>query len=191
MTAHFSDDPSLLRLLESDPEKGIELIYKKHQPALVQTAFRLVRNREVARDLVQDVFLTFWKGRQRIDVQTSLSAYLHRSVINAALNYLKKQPAPFGQTEAAENAWEGVATPQHALQTAELGLAIDQALLQLPTRCRLVFSLNRFEELSYKEIAAALQISPKAVEKEMMKALRLLRQSLREYLPLVLALLVL
>jgi RNA polymerase sigma-70 factor (ECF subfamily) len=184
-----SDDVALLRLLQSDSEQAIEVIYKTHQPALVRSAYRLVRDQETARDLVQDVFINFWKGRQRLVIQTSIGAYLHRSVINASLNYLQKQPGALAALGEPAQPLHPSPTPEQELQAGELSLAIDRALGQLPVRCRVVFALNRFEQLSYKEIAASLEISPKAVEKEMMKALRRLRQSLKHYLPLLLVML--
>ena len=190
MTSHLpSDNASLRRLFESNPERAIELLYKEHQPALVLTAYRLVRNQETARDLVQEVFIRFWQKRQQLTIQTHAGAYLHRSVINASFNYLQQQPGAFRDLDESTQLIHPGPAPEQELQASELSAAIERALAQLPARCRVVFSLNRYEELSYKEIAAALGISAKAVEKEMMKAFRLLRQALKEYLPLFLVML--
>ncbi len=190
MNSHLPpDNASWLLLLQSNPEQAIELLYKEHQPALVLTAYRLVRNKEAARDLVQDVFIRFWQRRQQLPVLTSPGAYLHRSVINASLSYLQQQPGTSDALEEPIQLVHPAPAPEQELQAKELSGAVERALKQLPTRCRVVFSLNRYEELSYKEIAAALEISTKAVEKEMMKALRLLRQALKEYLPLLLVML--
>jgi RNA polymerase sigma-70 factor (ECF subfamily) len=190
MTSHLpSDNASLLRLLESSPERAIELLYKEHQPGLVLTAYRLVRNQETARDLVQEVFIRFWQKRQQLTIQTHAGAYLHRSVINASLNYLQQQPGALKSLDDYAQLVHSGPAPEQELQASELSAAIERALVQLPARCRVVFSLNRYEELSYREIAAALGISPRAVEKEMMKALRLLRQALKVYLPLFVVLL--
>jgi RNA polymerase sigma-70 factor, ECF subfamily len=68
------------------------------------------------------------------------------------------------------------------LDAAELSMKAEKAILALPERTRLVYTLIRSEEMSYKEVANTLSISTKAVEKEMMKALRILREALKEYL---------
>lgn len=74
----------------------------------------------------------------------------------------------------------------HKVQAAELEIKIAQAMQTLPEQCRLVFQLSRFEELKYQEIADQLQISIKTVENHMGKALKLMREQLKDYLPLFL-----
>ena len=72
------------------------------------------------------------------------------------------------------------------VQAAELEIRITEAMKTLPEQCRLVFQLSRFEELKYQEIADQLQISVKTVENHMGKALKLMREQLKDYLPLFL-----
>lgn len=108
-------------------------------------------------------------------------------VRNSCLNVIKhervKQQHAAHELYVKEVAYESVA---HKIQAAELETKIMQAMKVLPEQCRLVFQLSRFEELKYQEIADQLQISVKTVENHMGKALKLMREQLKDYLPLFL-----
>jgi RNA polymerase sigma-70 factor (ECF subfamily) len=183
-----TDDLLLVKLLQTDALQAIQLIYKKYHLPLFHTAYRILSTEEEAKDVVQEVFIKFWESRLRLEISSSLQAYLHRAVINTALNHLQKNKKTFSTSLEKSYQISNPATAQPMMKE-ELEEAIQRAIQGLPTRCRLVFSLNRYEGLSYKEIAASLSISTKAVEKEMMKALKLLRKYLKEFLPVVLTLL--
>ena len=75
-----------------------------------------------------------------------------------------------------------ISSPEDELLKKELIEAVNSAINELPERCKLIFSMNRFEKLRYKEIAEVLEISVKTVEAQMGKALRLLRKSLQNYI---------
>ncbi len=183
-----TDDLLLVKLLQTNALQAIELIYIKYHRPLFLTAYRILTDEEEAKDVVQEVFIKFWESRSKLEIKSSLHAYLHRAVINTALNHLQKSKKTSSTSLEKSYHISNPATAQ-PLMKEELEEAIQQAIQGLPTRCRLVFSLNRFEGLSYKEIAASLSISSKAVEKDMMKALKLLREYLKEFLPVILALL--
>ena len=77
-----------------------------------------------------------------------------------------------------------------AIRTGELQAQIDQAIDSLPERCRIVFMLSRFDDMTYKEIAKTLDISEKTVENQIVKALKLLRAYLGPYLSIILPILI-
>jgi RNA polymerase sigma-70 factor (ECF subfamily) len=112
-------------------------------------------------------------------------AYLFRAVRNTSLNMLKhkKVESNFAQHE--------LLTSQRSVEplgTHELEDRISQALEKLPEQCRIVFKMSRFEELKYAEIADELNISVKTVENQIGKALKIMREQLRDYLPLIVVL---
>lgn len=168
-------DEHLLHLLETNDPQALRFIFQQYHAFLCATAYRIVQDQDVAKDLVQDVFIRLWQHRTPLQIIFSLKAYMHKSVINAALTYLEKeQKLKRLSLEAAdeigeEDGWHASVHAQD-LQTA-LGQAIDQ----LPPACRTVFVLSRFEELSHAQIADSLHISVKAVEKHITKALKRLR----------------
>lgn len=146
----------------------------------------MLRDSEKAKDVVQDVFLKVWNNRENLAVTNSLNAYLKRAVINATLNVIEKEKrrsflsllSPSTLSLVDQRKSESIA------ETRELEQSIDKAILSLPARTRAVFVLVRIEQMSYNEVSESLHISNKAVEKEMMKALKLLRTQLRHFLSL-------
>jgi RNA polymerase sigma-70 factor, ECF subfamily len=143
-----------------------------------------------AEEIVQGVFLTFWEKRHRIEIHTSIHTYLFRMVRNTSLNTLKH--AKIKQKHACEELASSSEVSESVSQTIlsnELQERIGQAIEKLPEQCRLVFKLSRFEELKYAEIATQLNISVKTVENQIGKALKIMREQLHEYLPLIFAVL--
>ncbi|QHL89333.1 RNA polymerase sigma-70 factor [Nibribacter ruber] len=157
----------------------MEKLFKEYYGLLCRTALRFTKDTEAAEDLVQEVFCKIWQNREVLEVTTSYKAYLVRSVTNQSLNYLEKQKrlvltedtSPFEEAFSAN-------TTMDLLEGAEMETKVQQALAALPPQCRLIFEMSRFEELTYKEIAETLEISPKTVENQMGKALRILRERL-------------
>jgi RNA polymerase sigma-70 factor, ECF subfamily len=161
---------------------ALKEIFMTHHESLCRVAFRIIPDKEKAKDIVQDVFLKLWIKRTELMINVSLGAYLKRSVVNTALNVLQQQrTVPLDESTSAEQ-FPSVRSPEEEKEFSELQMVADTAIRQLPDRTRLVFQLIRFEGCSYREVAAQLAISEKAVEKEMMKALRLLREALKDYL---------
>lgn len=143
---------------------------------------RIVGERGVTEDLAQQVFIRFWEKRHQIQVDSSPGAYLHKMAVNEALAWLraKKNQQPEELTFATplphQVDGEGI------LLNRELNDQIHRAIASLPPRCRTVFQLSRFEELSYQEIAQKMEISVKTVEHQMGKALRVLREELKSFM---------
>jgi RNA polymerase sigma-70 factor (ECF subfamily) len=179
-------EKELLVLLKNDDKSALSILFEKYHSGLCAVAYRLTKDHNVSKDMVQDVFVKIWINRKALEITTSLPAYLKRSVINTSLNHLEReQRYPTAALENLEYHPSGsVVDRDHAFD--ELSSALENAIDQLPVRTRAVFLLIRKEEMSYKEVAESLNISLKAVEKEMMKALKLLRQMLKNFLPVVL-----
>ena len=156
----------------------MEAVFREFYAPIGQVVYRVVPDRAVVEDLLQDVFLRLWQGRATLPVLDSHRAYLTRAALNAALRYAAR-----GQRQtswdAAEAAVPAVAPEAlAALHHADTETAVAAALALLPPQCRVVFELSRYEELSYQQIADTLAISPKTVENHMGKALRVLRGAL-------------
>jgi len=142
----------------------------------------MVRDKDAAEDIVQEVFIRFWNKKEDLPKDLDPKAYLFKSVYNASLNCIaeqKKSTKVEAETlinvEANEKA-DGEILHQETVEAIRLGLE------QLPPACKNVFLLSRNEDLSYKEIADTLDISIKTVEAQMSKALRILRKHLMPFL---------
>jgi RNA polymerase sigma-70 factor (ECF subfamily) len=176
-------EKELIALIKNDDQIALKQLFDGWHHSLCLTAFKIVQDRDQAKDIVQDVFIKFWKNRKKLEIEGSFGAYMKRATVNTALNHIKRI-ANFKKAELEKSDlsfFSGNSTDQ-ALNHDELVKKSEYAIMRLPARTRVVFTLIRSEEMSYKEVSITLGISTKAVEKEMMKALKLLREALKEFL---------
>ncbi|MGV3504712.1 MAG: RNA polymerase sigma-70 factor [Adhaeribacter sp.] len=163
------------------PEEKVELLFRQYYAGLCKSLYRTLRDASLAEDIVQEVFVKVWDMRHSLRLDEAIPAYLYRSCYHAALNFLKSRK-PQTDLGSLEDLVPGTHTAEQNLGLQETENQVQRAIEALPPKTRLVFSLSRFEELSYKEIADRLEISVKSVEKHMGIALQRLRENLREYL---------
>ncbi len=168
-------------------EAAFEQLFTDHFKRLYAYAMTIVKDEMAAEEMVQNVFFKIWDKRGRIDIQTSVIAYLYRAVYHESLNYLKHKKVKTAYHTYASRQSGALDNTANKLHLAELQQKLDIALGELPEQCRTIFQMSRFEELKYQEIANRLGISLKTVENQMGKALKVLRIKLADYLPLVLA----
>lgn len=174
-----TSDLELVAAIKADDQKAYRALFDRYYKYLLVTAYAYVKDENTIRDLTQDVFLEIWKKRKSLNIN-NVKAYLRRSVINKALNFIKAQRMDFEnsdeQFEVADRS-----NIQEKLEAEQMQNVINAAIESLPDRCRMVFALRRFENLSLKEIAAKLDISPKTVENQMTKAMKVLRKAVEPY----------
>ncbi|GJG86692.1 DNA-directed RNA polymerase sigma-70 factor [Gemmatimonadetes bacterium T265] len=184
------DDRALLARLrtgaDDDPgtSAAFDAIFRRWYAPLVGVADRMLRDTAAAEELAQDVLLELWRRRATLDTGDEPGPYLIRAVRNRALNRLRHarvatRAAPLLAVDEASP----VAGPAAEAVERELAMAIDAAVAALPPGCRQVFLMSRAQGLRYSDIAATLGISPKTVEAQMGRALRLLRARLGPWLP--------
>ena len=160
------------------------MIFRTYYRSLCQYAYSFLSDKDEAEEIVQSTFISVWEKRGELQIETSFKSYLYRMVRNACLNEIKHEKVK--QQHAAYQVAFGESSVESVNQTVirnELEWKIQEAMKTLPEQCRLVFQLSRFEELKYAEIAEQLQISVKTVENHMGKALKMMREQLKEYLP--------
>lgn len=158
-------------------------LFDSYFQSLVTYAFRFVNDWQAAEDITQDVFMALWVKKEDIDFDEPVKPYLYRAVYNRSINYLN--------SALMQKRIEGVDTidelinqeilsyNQHdALLLKEITAEIHNFVETLPPQCRNVYKLSREENLKNKEIAARLDISEKAVEKHITKALTEIRNHL-------------
>jgi RNA polymerase sigma-70 factor (ECF subfamily) len=176
-------DRELLERLRKGDTTAFDAIFRTWYGPLVGTAERMLRDRAVAEELVQDVLLELWRRRESLAAEGSPQAYLFQATRNRVLNHLRhlkieQRSEPELQTDSASAPHADAEVTQE-----ELSVAVQDAVRSLPDRCREVFELSRVHGLKYAEIAAQLGISVKTVEAQMGKALRTLRERLAPWLP--------
>lgn len=163
-----------------------EMIFRTHYEPLCNYAFTFVRDKDEAEEIVQGTFLQLWEKRGAIDIHSSLKSYLYAMVRNRCLNAIKHEKVRRQHiTQELLTLEDKVEHVSEEVAGAELEERIHLAIEKLPQQCRMVFKLSRFEELKYAEIAVQLNISVKTVENHMGKALKVMREQLKDYLPLI------
>lgn len=171
-------------ILSISDEKVFESIFKAHYEHLVHFALKYVLEDDLAEEVVQDVFSNLWIKADSIVIRTSLKSYLFGAVRNACLNYLKHQKVRLAYATAQQSA-SSPSSEADFLELDELKEKIDLAMAKIPEKCRVIFELSRYENKKYQEIADELNLSIKTVENQMGKALKILRQELKDYLILI------
>lgn len=175
-------DEVLYKQMSAGSENAYYTLFEKHWERLYSMAVHLIKDREIAKDIVQDIFLSFWENRGVQPIQ-NVGGYLSRAAKFASLKELRDSRSTLH--DAVERAKDLSSSEQSNLDTEELQLQISEAVDELPERCKEVFVLSREEHLTNKEIAEKLNLSQRTVETHISNALKHLRKTLPKDLPLL------
>ena len=178
-------DEELIALLAVNSDLAIERIFERYYDFLCNIVYRYLRDEALSEDIVQDVFMELWRKHRMIRIKTSLKAYLKRATINKTLNFIRDNKVTFEGEEDLPVLKGSFTSASEQMEADELQEQINQAIDGLPERCRMIFLLSRFEDMSYREIAQKLDISVKTVENQISKALKVLRNDLGPFLSLL------
>jgi RNA polymerase sigma-70 factor (ECF subfamily) len=176
----------LIESIKNGNTKSFELVFKTYYKRLCTLAFDYTRQLETAEDIVKDFFVAFWDNRKTIEIKTSLSGYLFRSVRNACINYLLRNKERNNTISIEEVNWLEIKIneplsndyPIGNLLTKELEEQISDIIDKLPEACREIFKLSRFDDLSHKKIAVQLNISENTVKVQIYRALKHLKEAI-------------
>lgn len=179
-------DNEIVESLKADDAGAFEQLFKHYYQPLCRFAVTILHNQDDAEEVVQEVMVKLWEGRNNLQINLSLKSYLYRMVHNSCITDIRKEKVRNMHAVHVKNHGEVLSDDASAsIRKNELERMIAGAIEQLPEQCRLVFKLSRFEQMKYSEIAQHLDISVKTVENHMGKALRMLRESLKDYLILL------
>ena len=159
-------------------------LYVEHYPSLLAYARNFVIH-EDAEEAVQDVMVWLWENRKTVEIKSSLKNYLFRSVRNSCMTLLTQGQAQQRMRQAIFEKIQPFYEDIDLYTVEELTQKIEEALTRLPESYRIAFEKSRFEDMTYPEIAAELNVSIKTIEYRMTQALKQLRAELKEYLSLV------
>ena len=167
--------PWLQQRISEGDQSAFTRLYVQFGKKLIQFAISLVRSREVAEELVEDVFVRIWANRHEITSIDNITVYLYVAVKNKSLNMLSKKArelvtAPFDYLDTSLD--EFAADPYDLLITAEMMAKMKEAIESLPPRCKMIFKLIREDGLKYKEVSEILNISVNTIDAQMAIAVR-------------------
>lgn len=148
-------------------------LFRAHYTDLCRYAYKYLRDKQQSEDVVQDCFIRFWEIKKEMSGEKHAVYYLTTSVKNKCITVLRNKIHVVSVESFPSLEADNDADPKENINAHEL---IKQALDLLPPKCGLVFKMSRIEKMTYKEIAAQLEISVKTVENQMGKAISILRQ---------------
>lgn len=172
----------LIQNMMAGDRESFNLVFRRFYTPMVRFCMRFVGDVDVASEIVQDLFVRLWTGREKLNISSSFESYLMRSVRNASISYINKERS---HEEVHQRlAMEDVDNidPSEQLQSKGLEAAYSQVLASMPEKRREVFLASRFDGLKYAEIAEKLNISVKTVEAHMGAAIKQLREGLKEFI---------
>lgn len=162
-------------LIRAGNDQVFEHMFIVYAPKLASFADAYVKSREIAQELVQEVFLWAWSNRKTWQVTTDIRTYLYSATRNAALGYLKRQKIQinFDNSMLQDNTGHiQPATIENEMMQDELVSTVYDAISKLPESRRVTVTLRWIHKLSYAQIAEVVGSSPKAVEKQLYRALK-------------------
>lgn len=171
----------LMYQIAAGNEQSFKKLYDCFYKKLYHFAFAIVKTREAAEEVVEDVFIKIWKAREDLINIRNIKVYLYTATKNTSLNFLAKKAResithPFDHIhiEVAE-----VNSPETLMITAELHKKIRHAVEALPPRCKIIFKLVREDKLKYREVAEILNISVNTIDAQMAIAIKKIMTALR------------
>ncbi|WP_291528105.1 RNA polymerase sigma-70 factor [Bacteroides sp. UBA939] len=176
--------------LKNGDKEAFSLLFKKYYRDLVLFGGTLLPDRSLCEDIVQNIFTQLWEDRNTLNIGTSLKSYLLRSVQNACIDEIRHSQS-VREYEKYMNTYGnyGSMNTGDYILYSDLHDNLENALNKLPKECKLVFVMSRLNGMKYKEIAQQLEVSERTVEVRIGKAIGLLKLYLKDFLPLILALL--
>jgi RNA polymerase sigma-70 factor (ECF subfamily) len=181
----------ILKGLFIGDEETYIFLFREYYVSLCAYSRRYVGRKDVAEEIVSDTFMKIWENRERLEINTSIKAYLFNAVCNNSLNYLRKLKSKnniveyFKETISENFGFESIAEDidEQSLIMENMGQKIEEAVSRLPEQQQKVFRLRRFEGKKTKEVAEMMGLSVKTIEMHLSKATLHLRENLKEYLP--------
>jgi RNA polymerase sigma-70 factor (ECF subfamily) len=187
-------DKTLVEDLRNGSEEAFTVFFTKYFNRICQFAITYVKEEAVAKNIVQDAFVKLWENRYNINENSTIFSFLLTLTKNGCLNYIKHQQIVNNFKKRVEDKHKLFELNYNALQQLDvehidyiqLLQLLEEAVSSLPPQCQQVFRLSRYDNLTNNEISEKLQITNKAVEANITRALKILRVKLKDYLLLLL-----
>lgn len=169
-------DNELLALLKAGDRLAYTEIYNRYKIVLHTHAYKWMRDREEAKDIIHEIFALLWDKRDSIEFSSSLSGYLYISLRNRIFNRISKKKFESKYIDSLQEFInKGDCVTDHRVRENQLSELIEKEIFAFPTKMRLVFELSRKLNLSHKQIAEQLDLSEQTVRKHIQHALRILK----------------
>ena len=182
----YTTDESLFQYLTKGDEKAFDILFLKYYPSLCAYARQFVEYDD-GQEIVQDVMVWLWENREMHTFEISPKSYLFKAVKNRCLTLINRNEVKQRIEKMIFDNLQSQYDDPDFYVMQELTEKIEEALARLPENIREAFELNRFQNLTYNEIAERLGVSPKTIDYRIQQALKQLRIDLKDYLPVLLS----
>ena len=173
-------DEKLLALLKDGHEEAFDQLYFRYRNKLLSVAYNRLKSKEIAEEIVQDIFADIWQKRQTLQIRNNLSSYLCTAIKYAVLDYIRSQDTKDAYVAEMMKVAESAESPiEQGVEFSELDFHVNKSIDALPEKCREVFTMSRYENYSVREIAEKLNISPETAKYHIAHALKTLRLNLK------------
>ena len=172
----------LVGKMKAGDKESFNSLFRRYYSPMVRFCVRFVADADQSAEIVQDLFVKLWAGREKLVVPDSFESYMLRSVRNAAITYINRERAHAETNERIYKDESDANDPSETLQSNNLEASYRKVLATMPDKRREVFLASRYDGLKYTEIAQKLGLSQKTVEAHMSAAIKQLREGLKEYL---------
>jgi RNA polymerase sigma-70 factor (family 1) len=180
---NYYQDMHYFSKLKAGEEKAFDYFFNQYYSGMCVFGNKFMKNPHLTEEIVQDVFLKFWRGRKAIDINTSIKSYLFASVKNQCIDVLKHRKVSNEYIEKMIKSLPGSKNETwDTFVESELYELLVKAVEKLPPECQKIFRDSRFKHLPNKEIALKLELSIKTVENQLTKALKIIKNELKDYL---------
>jgi RNA polymerase sigma-70 factor, ECF subfamily len=173
-------EQDILTGLKNGNEKVLDELFTRYYARLTRYALSQVNDPMVAEETVQDVYIYLWTKRNSIQIETSLEAYLFKSVGNKCINHIKSKIHKINRLTVDADEGNNIQVGMVDLETKDLEQLIELTLKSLPEQTALIYSFSRNAGLTHAEIAGKLDISRKAIEYHIGSALRQIKKILKK-----------
>jgi RNA polymerase sigma-70 factor (ECF subfamily) len=175
-----AEDAAWFARARDGDEEAFEQLFRRYASSLREFAYSYVRSRELAEEVVQDLFIALWERRQTLTIRGAVASYLYGAVRNRSLSAKRVRRGSLAVRVPLSDDTQSPTPPvEEEIAAAELATAVSRIVGRLPKRCQEVFRLNRYHHLSYGQVAQVLGLSVKTVEIHMARAFRELRARIK------------
>lgn len=179
---YYKNDAEVLKRMADGDMAAYRFLFDQHFSDLCNFLLIYLHSKELAEEIALEIFTYIWEKRKTLQIKVSFKSFLFSSAKNRAISlYRKEQKKLFTSIESEQSISPEDSDSLHFLENIELRKIIDHAISKLPEKSKQIYLLAWEENLSHKEIAEQMGITPKTVENHVGIALRKLRESLSPY----------
>ena len=168
-------ESDIVKRIKKGDVSAFETLFNIYSESLLDYAVTCVKSPQIAEDIVQEVFVNVWKNKSELNPSLKIKAYLFAAVKNQSLKYFRHKKIERQSEDHIASVSEPVKRPDEELGAEEFTAEVQKAVNELPEKCRMIFSMNRYNGLTYTEIAEIQGISINTVKTQMARAFKFLR----------------